>query len=313
MKNKKKYLALILALGMLLTLCACGSKVAMTEAAAPAEAPAGMREEMGYAMDSSANGFAMAGGTAVNAEAESLPEENPEKIIYSANVTVETTAFDESLENLNALVAQYGAWVESSSVSGADYYSISRGRSGSRSASYTLRVPSDRFDTLMGSLSTLGNIPYTHTYTENVTAQYYDAQARLTAYRTQETRLLEMMELAETVSDVIAIEEKLTELRYQIESIQTSLNNWDRRVDYSYVYLDVQEVKEYTPEARESYGEKLSRAFTGGFQDAAEFFQNLLLWLVGSLPMLIVLAVVLVLALPRLKKRRAKRKEKKEE
>ena len=32
--------------------------------------------------------------------------------------------------------------------------------------------------------------PYTHTYTENITAQYYDAQARLTAYETQEQSLL---------------------------------------------------------------------------------------------------------------------------
>ena len=45
----------------------------------------------------------------------------------------------------------------------------------------------------MGSLSTLGNVPYSYTYTENVSAQYYDVQSRLTAYKTQETRLLEMM------------------------------------------------------------------------------------------------------------------------
>ena len=146
-----------------------------------------------------------------------------------------------------------------------------------------------------------------------MTTQYYDAQARLTAYTTQEQRLLEMMEIAETVSDVIAIEEKLTELRYQIESIQTSLNNWDRRVDYSYIYLDIQEVQEYTPEARETYGQKLWREFTDGFKDAAEFALDLVLFIVGSIPAIIVIVIAVLIARPYVRKRREKRKAKKEE
>ena len=116
------------------------------------------------------------------------------------------TDFDGSIAKLLALVEENKGWVEASSMSGANYRSIARGSSYNRSASYTLRIPSNKFELLMGSLSEIGNVPYSHTYTENVTSQYYDTQARLTAYQTQETRLLEMMEKAETVNDVIAIE-----------------------------------------------------------------------------------------------------------
>ncbi len=315
----KKIVSVLLVIVLALSLCACGSSsVKNTAAVEVAEAPAAavMREEAGYDMFA-ADGFAATGGTTLTSSAAAsrteAPEENPEKIIYSADVTVETTDFDGSIEKLNALVQDYKAWVESSSVNGADYYSEARGRNYNRSAHYTLRVPSSSFSTLMSSLSSLGNIPYTYTYTENVTTQYYDAQARLTAYTTQEARLLEMMEMAETVSDVIAIEEKLTELRYQIESIQTSLNNWDRRVDYSYIYLDIQEVQEYTPEAKESYGQKLWREFTDGFKDAAEFALDLVLLIVGSIPAIIVIVIVILIARPHIRKRRAKRKAKKEE
>lgn len=315
----KKIVSVLLVIVLALSLCACGSSsVKNTAAVEVAEAPAAavMREEAGYDMFT-ADGFAATGGTMLNSSAADskaeAPEENPEKIIYSADVTVETTDFDGSIEKLNALVQDYKAWVESSSVNGADYYSEARGRNYNRSAHYTLRVPSSSFSTLMSSLSSLGNIPYTYTYTENVTTQYYDAQARLTAYTTQEARLLEMMEMAETVSDVIAIEEKLTELRYQIESIQTSLNNWDRRVDYSYIYMDIQEVQEYTPEAKESYGQKLWREFTDGFKDAAEFALDLVLLIVGSIPAIIVIVIVILIARPYIRKRRAKRKAKKEE
>ena len=308
----KKLLSLVLILSLALTLCACGGS-AKNSAVVNPSAPADMRAEASYAVMAD-GGFGMVSNSnSAGATAQEVPENNPEKIIYSADVTVETTDFDLSVEKLNALVEQYKAWVESSSVNGADYYSQSRGRSYNRSAHYTLRVPSESFSTLMNSLSDLGNIPYTHTYTENVSAQYYDAQARLTAYTTQEARLLEMMEIAETVSDVIAIEEKLTELRYQIESIQTSLNNWDRRVDYSYVYVNLQEVNEYTPEAKESFGQKLSRAFGDGFENAANFAQNLLLWLVESIPAIIAIGIAVLVARPVVKKRIAKRKAKKED
>lgn len=206
---------------------------------------------------------------------------------------------------------QYGGFVESSSVNGSNYYTQSRGYSSTRYASYVIRVPSEKFSALMGSLSTLGNVPYSHTYTENITAQYYDTDARLTAYQTQEARLLEMMEAAKTVEDLIAIEEKLTELRYQIESLQSTLKNWDRQVAYSTLDLEVQEVVEYTPESRMSYGQELALALCSGLKRTGEFFKDLLLAIVGALPALVILAVVLAILIPVWKKRRKARKARK--
>ena len=306
----KKALSLLLAALLVFALCACGSAdtassapaasydMAYTENAYPAEA-----EEYG--------GFAVTGGTQLESGSGAAPEGSPEKLIYSASATVETTEFDGTIEKLSALVEQYGGFVESSSVNGSNYYTQSRGYSSTRYASYVIRVPSDKFSALMGSLSTLGNVPYSHTYTENITAQYYDTDARLTAYQTQEARLLEMMDAAETVEDLIAIEEKLTELRYQIESLQSTLKNWDRQVAYSTLDLEVQEVIEYTPESRMSYGQELALALTNGLKRTGEFFKDLLLAIVGALPALVILAVVLAILIPVWKKRRKARKARK--
>ena len=306
----KKALSLLLAALLAFALCACGSAdtassapaasydMAYTENAYPAEA-----EEYG--------GFAVTGGTQLESGSGAAPEGSPEKLIYSASATVETTEFDGTIEKLSALVEQYGGFVESSSVNGSNYYTQSRGYSSTRCASYVIRVPSDKFSALMGSLSTLGNVPYSHTYTENITAQYYDTDARLTAYQTQEARLLEMMEAAKTVEDLIAIEEKLTELRYQIESLQSTLKNWDRQVAYSTLDLEVQEVIEYTPESRMSYGQELALALTNGLKRTGEFFKDLLLAIVGALPALVILAVVLAILIPVWKKRRKARKARK--
>ena len=326
----KKILALSLSLLMLFSLCACGAKSAPRDSAAYAPALYSAQESE-YAAESAAwdagglaaaNGAAAARGAENSSSAEEVPEERADKIIYSSDVTVETTDFDAALGNIDALIARFDGWIESSSVNGANYYDLSRGRSSTRSASFTLRIPGERFDELMGSLSELGNVPYTHVYTENVTAQYYDTQAHRNAYLVQEARLLEMMESAESVEDIILLEDRLTELRYDIESLQSTLNNWDRRVSYSTVYLNIQEVQEYTPEAENKlgYGERLARAFRSGLTGVGRFFQNFLLWFVEALPTLVLLAVLLLVLFPlgkklcrRVKERRASRKAAKAE
>lgn len=315
----KKTISLVLALFLMLSLCACGesaspsqakgavgSYIAEEDAAWPAEEP--MAEaSMAY---ESVNGLSPSGAPQSAGAAENAASRKPDKIIYSANVQVETTDFDTSIARLNELVEEYGGWVESSSVNGSNYVDRSRGAVSRRSANYTLRIPSDRFQELMSSLSDLGNVPYTHIYTENVTAQYYDVQARLTAYSAQEQRLLEMMELAESVEDIILLEDRLTEVRYSIESLQTSLNNWDRQVSFSSVYLDLNEVQVYSPEpqVQPSYGQRLLRALKSGLSDFGDFFKELLILLVGALPTLLLLGGIAAAVIVLVKKKRAARK-----
>lgn len=322
----KKLVSLLLAALMLLSLCACGARVSEQRTAEAPMAVAAPEMNMAYSMADMAveesadyGGFA-AGSTTVMASGKAAasaetPSENPDKIIYSASATVETTDFDGSIAALTAMVEEYRGWIESSSINGANYYNMARGRVSTRSASYTLRIPSQSFETVMSSLSTLGNVPYSHSYTENISAQYYDSQARLTAYQTQEARLLEMMELAETVEDIIAIEEKLTELRYKIESLQSSLKNWDRQVSYSSIYLSIEEVEEYTPEAivQPSYGEKLVDAFESGIAGFVDGVGDFFIWLVEALPTLAVIAAALGLLVAAIKRRRRKKAKKSEE
>ena len=319
----KKRIALLLALLMTLSLCACGSSsksqmASSTEAAydsAPMEPESNSARASGFATMDSAVSAGEYGEYDSGAESGDVPDENPEKIIYSADATVETTEFDKTLEELAALIKEYGGWVQSSSINGANYYSISRGSSYNRSADYTIRIPSDKFQTVMGSLSTLGNVPYSYTYTENVSAQYYDVQSRLTAYKTQEARLLEMMEKAQTVEDTITIEEKLTELQYKIDSLQSSLNNWDRQVNYSTISLSVQEVGEYTEQQAVtiSYGQRLLNAFTDSLKGTGRFFKDLLVFLVSALPTLVILAVLFFALRPLFRKLSARAKARREE
>ncbi len=332
----KKLTAVLLALFMTLSLCACGGRAAQSASGesgayystassaaapvpAPMEAPAAMAdmayEEAAYEQASGLSSSNSYSPKAESAEPAAAEGEQTEKIIYSGDATVETTEFEKSIADLEAMIAQNGGFIESSSVNGSNYYDSARGYTSRRSASYTLRVPSDRFSAIMGSLSTIGNVPYTYTYTENVTAQYYDTQARLKAYEAQEERLIEMMELAETVEDIITIEDKLTDVRYRIDSLQSNLKNWDRRVAYSTLNITVREVQVYTPETvtKITYGERLRRAFTAAMENTGEFFKDLLVFLVSILPALVILAVLFFVLRPLLKKLIARGRARREE
>lgn len=313
MKKTTKLLALALALVLALGLAGCGAKTSsMTDSyyserisSAPMEEP---RPDTPMESESMPSAAASSGFGNFAAEDDAFYEENlrdttadiadmSEKIIYSADATLETTEFEYSIEEIRALVKELGGFMESSSISGNNYYNISRGNTGGRYASFLIRVPSDKFSVLTNSLSAFGNVPYCNTYMQNVTMEYYDVQSRLEAYKTQETRLLEMLAVAKSVEDMLAIQQQLTDVQYEIDSLTGQLRYYDHQVNYSTVSLDVTEVREYTPEPTITltYWERMSRGFTESLKEVGEFLQDLFLWFVTSLPWLVPLAAVIVL------------------
>ena len=328
MKRNIRFASLFLALILMLSLCACGAsshaKTSSAPAAAPAEAAydyemyAAETEENGVAGFSPAAGAAYSGGSDIGAEND-VPENMTEKIIYSADANLETTRFDEALEGIRALVSELGGYMESTGIYGNNYYQTARGYTGGRSASFTIRIPCENFETLTSSLSDLGNVPYCNTYSENITRQYYDTQARLTAYKTQEARLLEMLAVAESVEDLLAIQKQLTEVQYEIDSLNSTLKNYDHSVSYSTMNLSVQEVEEYSPSSTVSlsFAQKLARGFKDSIRGIGNFFTEFALWLGRALPVLVLLAVAVLVvwllvrrAVRKRPERRARRAEK---
>ena len=316
----KKIVCTLLAIVLALSLCACGSSKAASGYEMPV--PAAYSEEA-YSYDyEAASGLASLSGknAAVSAMEEAAPEPSsdggtdapevdPEKIIYTGDVTLETLDFDKTVEGISSLIEDYGAYLESSSVSGANLSSIQSGKTSLRHASYTIRVPQARFSDMMNSLSSIGNVPNSNIYTENISSQYYDTQARLTSYTAQETRLLELLDKAQNVSDIIEIESELTEVRYKIENLQTMLRRWDNSVSYSTIYLSVSEVSEYTAPSKTSYGARLARALSNGIDSLGDF----VIGLVEALPILILVVLIALAVLKLVKAIVAKSKKRKAE
>jgi len=299
----KKIIAAVLCVLMILGLCACGatSKTAMSTSEAYYYADAAEAAMEVPAVASMYNGAVVAGNgmsdgsNAEEVEADTSSELNTEKIIYSAEATIETTDFSNVIEAIQKMVREKEGFIESSSINDNNYYSKSRGYQNTRSAYFTIRIPGNRFTEVMNGLETFGNVPYSYTYTQNVTSQYYDVQARADAYKAQEKRLIELLEKAESVEDIIVIEDKLSEVRYSIDRLQSNLNDYDRKIAYSTINLSVNEVVEYTPTepVKRTFGEKLGSAIKNGFTGALEFMEALTLWLAEAIPTLILVGLIL--------------------
>ena len=223
-----------------------------------------------------------------------------EKEVYSASADIQTLTFEDAAAAVPALAASFGGFLASSSVTGLDYYTTQGSYQNLRSASYTLRIPSERFPELQEALSSIGNVTRFSSEMQNITTQYYDTQCRLDAYRTELARLQALLEKSETVEDMITIESRLAEVQYEIDALTSVRNQYDAQVAYSTVELYLQEVSSLSdPEpAVQSYGQRLKSGFTNSLKAIGRFFQNLFVGMVTALPYLALTAVLAVIIVP---------------
>ena len=338
--KKRTILAMLLAALLVLTIfTGCGANTASAPAAysnskasaapqtpmaapeAPMEEPAAAEEPAMTEAESKADYDTVAtasGQTAETPEPDDSVADHTAKIIYTASVSIETTEFDDAVAALESQVQEIGGFVESSNVYGDTQYN-SDGTTSivNRWAYYTVRIPCEKFESFLHTTDGFGNVTSTSRDAQNVTSAYTDYEARLSSLRTQEERLLDMLEKSEDVDTLIAIEQRLADVRYEIESIERNLRNYDMQIKYSTVNIDLREVEVYTPTVpvTRTFGEKLSDAFSDGWTGFTRGLQRFVIGLAAALPTLVllaVIAVVAVLVVRKVLKNRAARRAKKQ-
>ena len=325
MKHYKRYLALICA--MLLAVCVftgcsatSNTKAAYDTAAsmpvesywtedAAQEAPAAAEE--GWAepeiVGDSVTTSSYSGEDGLTPTADSAL--SAEKIIYSADLYLQTTEFDKTMQTLEQSVAACGGFVENSNVYGdIRYNDDGTTQVVNRNADYTVRIPAAQFESFLKQADGLGNVLSSNRHAENVTSSYTDYEARLSSLGTQEERLLDMLKKTTDVESLVALEQRLSDVRYEIESIERNLRNLDRQISYSTVSLTLEEVEIYTPTApvQRTFGDKLASAFSDGWSGFVRGAQRFCIGLVSALPALILLAIAAVVVILIVRKIRRK-------
>lgn len=145
-------------------------------------------------------------------------------IIYTAYVSVVVKDLEAQQEQLQVLIKQQQAYVESSSTN-----------------SWTIRVSQAAFESLLAQIETLGEVNNKNLYSQDVTDQYRDTEIRLETLEKSRQRYLELLNKAEKVSEILEIERELERINVEIESMKGQLKRLDSQVQYATITVNLQE------------------------------------------------------------------------
>lgn len=297
----KKYLSLLLTTALLcalLTACGGSTNYAKSEAAeAPREEAAAMDMMVAGSGANSLTGSAESGSTA-------LPEGR--KWIITVHMTAETEDLDAMTAALDQQINTLNGYVEDQQVYNGSTYSNRR----YRYANLTIRIPAADVDKFTTEVAGIANVVSKETNREDITLRYVATESRVSALETEQARLLELLAKAETMADLLEIEARLTDVRYELENHSSQLRLYDNQVDYATIYLNIEEVQEYTP-VEPTLWERISGGFTGSLKGLCEGATDLLVWLITSSPYLVVYAILIAVALVVIKRYRKKHPAKK--
>lgn len=255
---------------------------------------------------------AMAGAEGMEAADSMQVQENvtDRKLIREVSMEVETEQYDGLIQAVEEQVAALGGYIESSYASGG-------GRNGgTRYVEISARIPKEKMDDFITAVEGVSSVRNKRETVEDVTLQYVDLESHKKALQTEQNRLLELLGQAESVEDIITIESRLSEVRYQLESMESQLRTFDNKIDYSTIYLSVSEVLRLSPADGEklSVWERMRMGFSENLYRLGIDLQDLAIGFVINLPYLavwlIVILVVLGIALLFRKRNRRKRQEK---
>lgn len=212
------------------------------------------------------------------------------KMVYTASMEVETTEFDSCSAGLESLVDRMGGYLE--------YASTGSYGDGRRNGSYTVRVPSARFNDFLKSVGEIGHVVAKDRNAQNISEMYYDTESRLTTQKTKMERLQMLLAKAENMEDIIALESAIAETELQIEQLTGSLRHYDALVDFATVEIRLREVVRLSTveEAPPTFQSRLGNAFVDGLQAFVDFLQGLAIFLAFNWLWMLVLALIVLLA-----------------
>ena len=254
-------------------------------------ASVGMKSEGSY----KANDAQMELSEAPSYSQETLTDSNANlakqevKLIYTADIHLQTTKYEETFGKLSALVDQMGGYFEKSSIeNGTMYYS------GYKSGYYTIRVPSENFRMFLDAAGNDGHVVSLQENVRDVGEVYFNIESQIETLKIKEERLQELLKKAENLGDIITLESELSNVEQMLKMYGTDLNHYDSLIGYSTINLTLEEVSAYSDSAyKESFGTRFIRASKRGVVNFVEGVQDFIIWIGSNIIGLVILAVII--------------------
>ncbi len=225
------------------------------------------------------------------------------KLIRTVDISAETKEFSKVMTAIEKAVNDANGYIQDQSVSGNS--------KDNRTASMTIRIPAEKLDGFLSTLNKAVNVTRQSSNVNDVTDEYVDIESHIAALEAEQTALMAMLEKAEKLDDIIAIQSRLTEVRGNLESYKARQKGYDTLIAYSTVKLYLDEVERET-ESKPTFWSKAGDAFIDGITYFGDFVGGLAIFLIGAFPFILLIGgivVVIILLSKRARKRKAAKKQ----
>jgi anti-sigma factor RsiW len=207
-------------------------------------------------------------------------------IARTASMNLVISKLDVARASLEKLLARHHAF--------ASEMTLDQSNDASASLNATLQVPSAELDATLSDLRGLGRVSTESQGGEDVSDQHVDLAARLHNARESELRLLDILRTRTgKVTDVLAVEEQISQTRGEIEQMEAQLANLDKRVTYASIKLQMAEEYKAPAGTNGSVALRLRNAVVSGYRDALDSLLALAVFLLSAGPTLLIWAFIL--------------------
>ena len=156
-----------------------------------------------------------------------------QKLIYTAQVSLEVPDVPASVDSLKHIAAGKGGYVASSTFS--THYNDRR------TATVVLRVPAKEFESMLAGVKDIGTVKSATTNGEDVTAEYVDLLAQKASYQNQIAQYNEIMKKSEKVEDIIKVQEQIDRVRTSLDRLEGRMRYLNNRIDLSTITVNLAE------------------------------------------------------------------------
>ncbi len=210
------------------------------------------------------------------------------KIIYEATVDLIVTVFDGVPEKVREIVKSFSGYVSSSSLEGAS--------GDRRTGTWTIKIPSDQYSEFLDQAGKLGELQSLREETTEVTAEFYDLEARIRTKEQEEARMLKHLEEdTKELKDILAVEKELMRLRSELERSKGQMRLLTHKTDFSTVTLFIREFRDFEPEQRAAFGVEVKRSFNQSINHISELLRTLAIAFVVLFPWLLLFGIPSIL------------------
>jgi len=330
--GKRRIVCLLIVLLVLASATACSGGGGYSESAAYSSTANAADEGGGYyaspqestEYEALAETPMEAGGAAVSSASSGR------KIITTVDLRMESTEYDRCVNSIYKAIEAAGGYIEYSDITGSvdpvesldpvstawmggavkqTGASESRTYYGDRRLFLRIRVPQSGLAGFLSQVESFGNVLTKKESAEDVTLTYVDLESHIKALQTEQEQLLGLLGQAASVEEMILLQDRLSQVRYQIESYSSQLRVLENQVSYSTVNLSLGEVVVYTEPAavNPTVGERISKGFSRTISDIKTYWVDQFVWVAVNI--IYIAALLLVLAAVILLVRRVRRRK----